>query len=149
MEGTHIDQCKMSIAVLTECILLQWLEVIRIHAVGTHLDPGAYPPIPQLSGMIIISNKTKIKTIEYLDQRAVKYIVQETEKMNEDIAIALLPDHATPCAVRTHTHDPIPFIIYKPGESPDSIKKYDEESMKNGGYGLIKGQEFIKLFLGR
>jgi 2,3-bisphosphoglycerate-independent phosphoglycerate mutase len=58
-----------------------------------------------------------------------------------------LPDHPTPCKLRTHTHDPIPFIIYKPGEVPDSVVKYDEESAKSGSYGLLTGNEFIKALL--
>ncbi len=47
--------------------------------------------------------KLKTKTIEYLDSRVVKYIVEETAKMKEDVTIAIIPDHATPCALRTHT----------------------------------------------
>ena len=68
--------------------------------------------------------------------------------MNEPLAIAILPDHPTPCALRTHTHDAIPFIIYRPGEEPDSVEKYDEESAKAGAFGMLKGDEFIKAFLG-
>jgi len=86
----------------------------------------------------------KIKTIEYLDQRVVKYIVEETAKMNEDVAIALLPDHPTPCNIRTHTQAPVPFIIYHPHAKPDDVKEYNEFSAEKGYYGLLKGNEFIK-----
>jgi len=89
----------------------------------------------------------KTKTIEYLDSRVIKYILEETEKIDEDVAIALLPDHPTPCILRTHTHDPVPFIIYHPGEKPDSVEHYNEEETKNGFYGLIKGDEFMKALL--
>ena len=92
-------------------------------------------------------HELKKKTIEYLDQRVVKYIMEETEKMDEDVAIALIPDHPTPCELKTHTHDPVPFIIYHPGEKPDDVTSYDEESTKNGFYGLLKGDEFIKALL--
>ena len=51
----------------------------------------------------------KTKTIEYLDQRVVKYILEETEKMEDEVAIAILPDHPTPCALKTHTRKPVPF----------------------------------------
>lgn len=90
----------------------------------------------------------KIRTIEYLDARIVKPIVDAAKEMNEPLAIGILPDHPTPCELRTHTHDPIPFIIYRPGESPDGVEKYDEESAKAGSYGLLKGNEFIKALLG-
>jgi 2,3-bisphosphoglycerate-independent phosphoglycerate mutase len=89
----------------------------------------------------------KTKTIEYLDNRIVKYIIEETGKMNEPVAIAILPDHPTPCALKTHTHDPVPFTMYYPGIEPDNVNIYDEFSVKNGAFGTISGNEFIKLFL--
>jgi 2,3-bisphosphoglycerate-independent phosphoglycerate mutase len=89
----------------------------------------------------------KIKTIEYLDSRIVKPIVEAAKQMREPLAIGLLPDHPTPCKLRTHTHDPIPFIIYRPGDEPDSVELYDEESAKSGYFGLIKGNEFIKALI--
>ncbi len=91
----------------------------------------------------------KTRTIEYLDHRVVKYILEETAKMNEDIAIAILPDHPTPCALKTHTHDPVPFTIYYPGIEADKVETYDEFSVKNGAYSNIKGEQFIKKFLGK
>jgi len=90
----------------------------------------------------------KTRTIEYLDSRVVKFILDEADKMDEDIAIALLPDHYTPCAIRTHTNDPVPFIIYRPGDDPDTVSQYNEESAREGYYGLLKGDEFIRTFLG-
>jgi len=92
--------------------------------------------------------KLKVKTIEYLDQRAVRIIYEELSKWDEPVAIAILPDHPTPCAIRTHTNKPIPFIIYKPGEEPDQVSRYDEESVKEGKYGVLEGDEFIKILLG-
>lgn len=89
----------------------------------------------------------KTKTIEYLDHRVVKYIIEETAKMDEPVAIAILPDHPTPCALKTHTHDPVPFTIYYPGIQPDDVQVYDEFSVKKGAFGLIHGNQFIKLFL--
>jgi 2,3-bisphosphoglycerate-independent phosphoglycerate mutase len=89
----------------------------------------------------------KIKTIEYLDQRTVKYIVEKTAEMEEDVAIAILPDHLTPCEVKTHVHGAIPFLIYHPGETPDDVTAYNEESVMNGYYGLLEGNQFIKALL--
>jgi 2,3-bisphosphoglycerate-independent phosphoglycerate mutase len=89
----------------------------------------------------------KTKTIEYLDHRVVNIIVAECEKMPEPVAIALLPDHPTPCAIRTHTRDAVPFIIYKPGNVPDAVSVYDEFSAKSGSYGLLKGAEFMRMFI--
>lgn len=89
----------------------------------------------------------KTKTIEYLDNRVVKFLMEETAKMKEDVALALLPDHPTPCDLRTHTHDSVPFIIYHPGVAGDDVVEYNEESVKNGFYGELKGDEFMKALL--
>ncbi len=91
----------------------------------------------------------KTKTIEYLDQRVVKYILEEIKKMEEKVAIAVLPDHPTPCALKTHTHDPVPFLIYKPGTAADDVEVYDEFEAEKGVLGLLQGDQFIKTFLGK
>lgn len=88
----------------------------------------------------------KIKTIEYLENRIVKPIFEEMQKWDEPVAIAILPDHPTPCELRTHTKKPIPFIIYKKGRKPDDVQIYDEFSAQKGSFGFLKGDEFIKEF---
>lgn len=89
----------------------------------------------------------KVKTIEYLDRRAVKLIYEATKDWEVPVAIAILPDHPTPCATRTHTTSPVPFLIYKPGQTPDNVTWYDEFSVKEGKYGVLKEDEFMKEFL--
>jgi 2,3-bisphosphoglycerate-independent phosphoglycerate mutase len=89
----------------------------------------------------------KVRTIEALDQRLVKPIMACTAAMAEPVAIALLPDHATPCAVRTHTRDAVPFLIHHPGTTPDGIAEFDEETCRRGSYGLLQGDEFIRALL--
>lgn len=86
----------------------------------------------------------KIKTIENLDSRIVKPIYEEIEKMNEPVTIAVLPDHPTPCAIRTHTRGAVPFVIYHRYIKPDDVKTYDEFAAQKGSYGLLHGDEFIK-----
>lgn len=89
----------------------------------------------------------KVKTIEYLDHRLIRHIVEATQDWDEPVAIAVLPDHPTPCAIRTHTATPIPFLMYKPGIEPDAVKVFDEFSVLNGKYGILQKDEFIKTFL--
>lgn len=93
--------------------------------------------------------KLKVSTIEALDQRVVKPITECTAAMKEPVTIALLPDHATPCALRTHTRDAVPFLIFRPGEKPDDIKEFNEDTCKLGSYGLLHGNEFMKALLQR
>lgn len=89
----------------------------------------------------------KIKTIEYLDSRVVKPILEEVRKWDEPVSIAILPDHPTPCRIKTHTITPVPFVIYRPGVTPDGVEVYDEFASAEGAYGVLKGNEFIKEFL--
>jgi len=91
--------------------------------------------------------KLKIKCIEDFDKRLVGNIINKISLNNTTIAV--LPDHPTPVKTKSHTSDPVPFLIYKPGEKADSVIKLDEESCKNGGYGLLKGENFIQEFLSK
>lgn len=86
----------------------------------------------------------KKKTIEFLDHRVLKRLLEAAPTMPDPLAIAVLPDHPTPCRLRTHTRDAVPFIIYKPGNKPDSVTEYDEFSARSGDYGTLSGEEFIK-----
>ena len=63
------------------------------------------------------------------------------------LSIALLPDHPTPVAHRTHTNEPIPFCIYYPGIEPDEVQTFDEVACKQGAYGNLEGDEFIEEFM--
>lgn len=89
----------------------------------------------------------KIQTIENLDRRILRIIYEELNKWDEPVAIAVLPDHPTPCAIRTHTNTPVPFLIYKPGQTPDAVTCFDEVSVLNGKYGILENNEFIKELL--
>ena len=89
----------------------------------------------------------KIKTIENLDSRAVGPIYEAVKDWDEPVAIAVLPDHPTPCELRTHTKDPIPFLIWYPGIEADGVQTYDEVAACEGSYGLLKEDEFMKTFM--
>jgi len=90
----------------------------------------------------------KVKTIEYLDSRVVKPIFEAVSQCSEPVTIAILPDHPTPCHLRTHTSAPVPFIIYRPGQQPDSVTQYDEFAAAKGFYGtLVESETFIKTLL--
>ena len=89
----------------------------------------------------------KIRTIENLDSRAIGPIYEEVKDWNEPVAIAVLPDHPTPCELRTHTAEPVPFLIWYPGIEPDAVQTFDEVAACNGIYGLMKADEFMNEFM--
>ena len=89
----------------------------------------------------------KLLTIENLDNRAVRPIYEAVKDWEESVAIAVLPDHPTPCELRTHTNEPVPFLIWYPGIEPDEVQTYDEVAACRGAYGLMKEDEFIREFM--
>jgi 2,3-bisphosphoglycerate-independent phosphoglycerate mutase len=89
----------------------------------------------------------KLKTIEYLDQRLIKPVYDETATWNEPVAIAVLPDHLTPVEMRIHVGQPVPFLIWYNGIEADDVPQYDEVSCVSGSYGLLKLDEFMHTFM--
>lgn len=89
----------------------------------------------------------KLNCIENIDHMLVAPILEEVGKWNEPVAIALLPDHPTPVHYRTHTAEPVPFCIYYPGIEPDDVLTFDEVAAKEGTYGLLEGDGFIREFM--
>lgn len=89
----------------------------------------------------------KLQTIENLDRRVVGPVYEAVKKWDEPVAIAVLPDHPTPCELRTHTAEPVPFLIYYPGIEPDAVQTFDEVACVEGSYGLLKENEFMNEFI--
>ncbi|MBR5205346.1 MAG: cofactor-independent phosphoglycerate mutase [Bacteroidaceae bacterium] len=86
-------------------------------------------------------------TIENLDKRVVGPIYEAVKDWDEPVSIAVLPDHPTPCELRTHTSEAVPFLIYYPGIEPDGVQTFDEEACKDGIYGVMKENEFMNEFM--
>ncbi len=87
----------------------------------------------------------KVKAIELIDEKIVAPILNALEEDGEEFAMLIMPDHPTPLAIRTHTSDPVPYIIYKSGNCTKSgVSSYTEaEACKTGvvvehGYSLIE-----------
>ena len=91
--------------------------------------------------------KLKQFTIENLDKRVVGPVYEAVKDWDEPVAIAVLPDHPTPCELRTHTAEPVPFLIYYPGIEPDNVQTFNEVACVEGSYGVMKGDEFMNEFM--
>ena len=80
--------------------------------------------------------KLKIKAIEDFDAKVVGPVLEYQSK-NPTINVMVLPDHPTPCAVKTHTHEPVPYALYYDGIEIDKQQCYSENEARNGN-----GREF-------
>ncbi|WP_414468737.1 cofactor-independent phosphoglycerate mutase [Methanobacterium sp. ACI-7] len=88
----------------------------------------------------------KIKAIESIDHEIVGKFLDELPKY-DDYAISILPDHATPISVKTHTREPVPYAMCSSGGIKDNVSQYNEFSAKMGSLGTIEGYKFMNKFL--
>lgn len=90
------------------------------------------------------SIEKKIKAIEYLDGRVVGRIKEGMDASGEDYRMLVLPDHPTPISVKTHTANPVPYVLY---DSRNQEKKeglsYSEAEAQKTGKMVEKGHELI------
>ena len=90
----------------------------------------------------------KIKAIELIDHIVVKYIVEELTKMGEDFRMLIMPDHPTPLSIKTHSREPVPYLLYdsrKP--STKMFVKYDEQSGKDSGIYYETAPKLMRHFI--
>ena len=89
--------------------------------------------------------KLKIKTVEDFDRRLVGRVLRQIGGIVQNYRIAILPDHFTPIKVKTHTDDPVPFLIFDPHTKGDGVARFCEASAKEGSLGLIEGCKLTEI----
>ncbi len=90
--------------------------------------------------------ENKKRSLEIIDKEILGPVIEELEKF-EDYKIMILPDHATPLSVRTHTNDPVPFLIYKKSASVKG-RAFNEKSAKDSGTFIEPGHRIMEYFIG-
>lgn len=91
--------------------------------------------------------KDKVLSIEYLDQRVIKPVVEQMNQSGVPYRLLVLPDHPTPIAVRTHTAGSVPYMLYSSAETVKNDWNYNEEEAENSGNYIEEGYTLIeKLF---
>ncbi|MBP1756239.1 MAG: apgM, partial [Firmicutes bacterium] len=88
-----------------------------------------------------ISNK--VKAIEFLDQKVIKVVMGEMEKSGVAYRMLVMPDHPTPIRCRTHTSDPVPYLLYDSEEEQNHSWLYNEEEAKKSGNEILEGYTVI------
>ena len=88
----------------------------------------------------------KVKSIELIDKFIVGPVVSYL-KTQGDFKVLVTPDHATPLAVRTHTNDPIPFMIYDSRKKLDGVDNLCEKEAKTKGVYIDPGYTLMNKFI--
>lgn len=90
----------------------------------------------------------KIEAIESLDKRVIKVINEELDASGVEYRMLILPDHPTPIRLRTHTSNPVPYLLYDSTNPWDKKWKYNEWEAKESENYLEDGYKIIsKLFM--
>ncbi len=91
--------------------------------------------------------ENKVLSIEKIDG-ALSYIMQRLDGANEPYAILLLPDHPTPLSIRTHTAEPVPYVIYRSGaQRQRQARRYSEYEAQKTGIFKESGCALMQTFL--
>lgn len=89
------------------------------------------------------SIERKVKAIHYLDQRVIKNVYDGLKASGEDFRMLVLPDHPTPICVRTHTSEPVPYLLYDSTNEIKSDLDYSEACGKESGKYIAEGHTII------
>ena len=90
--------------------------------------------------------EVKAKSIELIDKLSLAPIFEYLKNCGEDFGIMILPDHPTPVRIRTHSSEPVPYIIYSSKNRTAGIENYNEFSCANGKY-IADGWDLMQYFI--
>lgn len=95
------------------------------------------------------STDDKIKAIELIDDLVIGPVAEGLEQAGEDYRMLILPDHPTPVRVRTHTGDPVPYMLYDSTNAVKGQDEYSERTAQKTGIFREKGDCLIDHLLER
>ena len=91
----------------------------------------------------------KVQALEDFDQKVVGTILDGLREFPE-WRVLVMPDHATPCAIKTHSSDPVPFAILSSEDMKQGVKKpvsYNEPSAKGTGIVVSEAWRILERFV--
>lgn len=94
------------------------------------------------------STEKKIQAIEYLDERVIRIVREALDQSGEPYRLLVLPDHPTPIRVRTHTSDPVPYLLYDSERELRRIGAYNEREAKESKIVVEHGYKLIEKLFG-
>ncbi|MCK4601174.1 MAG: phosphoglycerate mutase, partial [Phycisphaerae bacterium] len=91
--------------------------------------------------------KGKVKAISQIDQHVVGPVLKHLQAGGDEWRILVLPDHPTPCKVRTHTPDAVPFAIAGKRVEAVASRPFTEEAAAASDLHIPNGCELMEYFL--
>jgi 2,3-bisphosphoglycerate-independent phosphoglycerate mutase len=91
--------------------------------------------------------KEKIKAIEDIDTRVMPIVLKGLEEMNEPFRLLFMPDHPTPISIKTHSSDPVPFLLYDCRVKEKAAQRFTEKAALATGLFIEDGYTILKKLL--
>lgn len=88
--------------------------------------------------------ENKVLSVERIDKKVLAPIYEYLKGCGEDFKIMILPDHPTPIRLRTHTMDPVPFMIYSSTEEFAGVDSFTEETAAATGLYISAGHTLME-----
>ena len=93
--------------------------------------------------------ENKVLSIERIDSEILAPVCEYLKQTGEPFRVLALPDHPTPCAIRTHSSDPVPYMMYESDKTHMGVSPFTEASAANRRRHLSDGTDLMEIFLGR
>lgn len=93
------------------------------------------------------SLERKVQAIEWLDSRMLRLVKEQMDASGEPYRMLILPDHPTPLRLRTHTGDPVPYLLYDSSKNLGSGSCYSEKTAKESGIFRKEGHRIMATLL--
>lgn len=93
------------------------------------------------------SVERKIKAIEYLDTRLIGPVYEKMQELSEEFRMLIMPDHPTPICTRTHSSNPVPYMLYDSTKEGTHTWSYNEKEAEQSGNYLDKGYTLMNELL--
>ena len=87
----------------------------------------------------------KVEAIQRIDRE----VVSRLRSWGEDLRLLIMPDHHTPIPVRTHTGDPVPFLLWGAGFTPNRARRFTEAEAKETGFFIEEGYKIMGRLVGK
>ena len=89
--------------------------------------------------------ENKVLSVEKIDAEILSPVLAYLRESGEEFKVMILPDHPTPIRIRTHSIDPVPFMIYSSAKAQQGVEGFCEKSALSTGYYVENGYRLMEL----
>ncbi len=92
--------------------------------------------------------ENKVKSLELIDEKILTPVVEFLREY-DDFAVLVCPDHPTPLCIRTHSSDPVPYLLYNSKDEKQGPAEFTEETSQASGNYIADGYKIMEILLSK